>query len=125
MSIYRSALGGAPTDGADEVLVVGGTAIPLDGSSTPATVTVGSTTYNVSADNTGTVTFTPPSGEIATADAEALLNAIQYENLSDNPDTTDRTFDVTVDDGDVASNIATATITVVPINDPPGYRPRQ
>ena len=34
-------LGGAPTDGADEVLVVGGTAIPLDGSSTPATVTVG------------------------------------------------------------------------------------
>ena len=78
-----------------------------------------STTYTVTADNTGTVTFTPPSGEIATADAEALLNAIQYENLSDNPDTTDRTLDVTVDDGDVASNIATATITVVPVNDPP------
>ena len=57
--------------------------------------------------------------KFATADAEALLNAIQYENLSDNPDTTDRTLDVTVDDGDVASNIATATITVVPINDPP------
>ncbi len=107
------------SDGADEVFSINGTEIPLDGSNTPATVTVGGNVYDVDL-TAGVLTFTANGGgEILKADAEALLNAINYENKSDSPTESDRTFNVTVNDGDVDSVAATSTITVVAANDLP------
>ena len=106
-------------DGVDEVLALGGTEIPLDGSNNPATVTVGSNTYTVTlAGNVLTLTDNA-GGEISDADAEAIVNAIGYENQSENPTSGDRTIEVTVNDGDTVSVVATSTVSVIPVNDPP------
>ncbi|MEL6791766.1 MAG: hypothetical protein AAFO78_14515, partial [Pseudomonadota bacterium] len=107
-------LGSGFSDGSAEVFVIGGETIALDGSAVPTTLTVGGNTFDVAfADDT--LTFTQNGGgEMLDADAEALLNGIQYQNQAGaNATLGDRTFDVTVTDSDNQSRSTTATIEVI------------
>ena len=65
---------------------------------------------------TGTLTLT---GSGSVADHETALRSLTYRNASDNPNTTARTVEVTVDDGSGGSVIGTATVTLTAVNDPP------
>ncbi|MCG8427845.1 MAG: retention module-containing protein, partial [Chromatiales bacterium] len=62
-----------------------------------------------------TVTIT---GTASLADYEAAIEAITFQNTSENPSTITRVIEVTVNDGDDDSNVATAYIDVVGVNDP-------
>ena len=73
---------------------------------------------NIDASVPGMVTITL-TGSATKADYNLAIEAIHFENTSDNPDTADRLIDVTVNDGALNSNTAVATIHVVPVNDPP------
>ncbi|MGI9285279.1 MAG: DUF4347 domain-containing protein, partial [Pseudomonadales bacterium] len=90
-------------DGSDEVLGanVSGTNI--------------STNY-VSA--TGVLTLT---GADTVANYQQVLRTIFYNNLSDNPDTTDRMITFVANDGAINGSIATTTLTVVAENDEPQW----
>ncbi|MDE5085655.1 MAG: Ig-like domain-containing protein, partial [Trichodesmium sp. St16_bin2-tuft] len=90
-------------DGASESLSVNSTL--------PGTISAGA--YDSS---TGVITLT---GSATLAEYQTAIAQIQYDNTSQNPDTTDRTVTVVVNDGNVDSNTATTTISVVPVNDPP------
>ncbi len=59
------------------------------------------------------------SGSATAADYRAAISAITFDNPSDTPDTTPRTITVTVTDGALTSNTATATINVVAVSDAP------
>ncbi len=59
------------------------------------------------------------SGNASLADYEAAIHAITFSNGSDDPDITPRTIHVSVNDGALESNVATATIQVVAVNDAP------
>ena len=83
----------------------------LDGIPSSQTIDVNGTTYTVTYDGTDIV-VTDPAGEIPLADAQALLAATTYSNDDPTPTVGDRTFDITVNDGDADSNTATSTITV-------------
>ncbi len=63
-----------------------------------------------------TVTLT---GNFTRADYEAAIEAIQFNNTSDDPDTTQRVVNVTVTDDESNSNTATTTITIDAVNDAP------
>jgi VCBS repeat-containing protein len=63
-----------------------------------------------------TVTLT---GSATLAQYESALEALRFENTSDDPDTTDRILEVVVNDGSSNSNTAITTIHVVPVNDLP------
>jgi Ca2+-binding RTX toxin-like protein len=68
---------------------------------------------------TGVLTL---SGTSSVADYQAALQSVTYFNSSDNPSGATRTVSYAVDDGasqNHASNIATAQVTVTPVNDPP------
>ena len=65
---------------------------------------------------TGTLTLT---GTATLADYQSALRSITYANTSDVPQTTARTVSFTVDDGTVASNVATRTINVSEVNTAP------
>lgn len=69
---------------------------------------------------TGLMTLT---GNGATLDEmEAAIEAVTYENSSDDPDTSQRTVSFRVDDGESAdnlSNVETRTVDVTAVNDPP------
>lgn len=78
----------------------------------------------------GTLTFTTDTsvpGEITVtitgsdtlAAYEDAIEAITFNNTSEDPDTTDRIITVVVNDGDTDSNTATTTITVNSVNDAP------
>jgi hypothetical protein len=58
-------------------------------------------------------------GSATLAQYETALEALRFENTSDEPNTTDRIVEVVVNDGSSNSNTATTTIHVVPVNDPP------
>ncbi|MEO1397526.1 MAG: putative Ig domain-containing protein, partial [Pseudomonadota bacterium] len=66
----------------------------------------------------GTITVTL-SGTGILADYETALQAITYRSTSDNPDTTQRLIEVTVNDGEDASVIALSRVTVTAVNDAP------
>lgn len=66
--------------------------------------------------NTGTITLT---GLATLSEYEGALENIRYNNINNTPDTTDRIINVVVNDGDTDSNVAVATISVVPVNDVP------
>ncbi|GAA5505791.1 PKD domain-containing protein [Novipirellula caenicola] len=80
----------------------------------------------LSADTTGTalsasyiagvLTLT---GTDTAANYEQVLRTVTYNNTSQNPNTTDRIIEVVATADGVDSEIATTTLTVVPINDPP------
>ena len=53
------------------------------------------------------------------ADYLAALKQIRYNNTSEEPDETDRTITVVTNDGDVNSNTAVTTLSVVSVNDLP------
>ncbi|MEZ5616015.1 MAG: Ig-like domain-containing protein, partial [Rhodocyclaceae bacterium] len=59
------------------------------------------------------------SGAASAADYQTAIRAITFDNASSTPDTTPRNITVTVTDGALASNTATATISVVAVNDAP------
>ncbi len=66
-----------------------------------------------------TVQFT--NAEATQAAAQALLQSIAYENVSENPTPTDRRVQVSLTDGDGGNDtvVVTQTVTVQPVNDPP------
>ncbi|WP_319421314.1 DUF4347 domain-containing protein [Pleurocapsa sp. FMAR1] len=77
----------------------------------PAGITA--STYNAT---TGVITLT---GSASLANYQTAIRAISFNNTSNNPNTTPRKVDVVVNDGTANSNTATATINVIPVNDPP------
>ncbi len=58
-------------------------------------------------------------GTESLANYQAAIQAIRFQNTSDTPSTLDRIVQVTVSDGFLDSNTATATIEVVSVNDQP------
>ena len=65
---------------------------------------------------TGVITLT---GSATLADYQSAIQAISFNNTSDDPDTTDRLVNVVVNDGTADSNIATTIISINDVNDPP------
>jgi VCBS repeat-containing protein len=75
---------------------------------------------------TATITGTGPgtitirfSGSDTVTNYFAAINAVQFSNSSDNPNTTQRVITVQITDGTDLSNLATAKINVIAVNDPP------
>ncbi len=58
-------------------------------------------------------------GRETLANYQAAIQTIQFENTSQNPVAGNRVIHVTVNDGFLDSNVAVATVTVVPVNDRP------
>ncbi|WP_210240532.1 Ig-like domain-containing protein [Mesorhizobium sp. B3-1-3] len=77
----------------------------------PAGITASS--YN---SGTGVLTLT---GSATLAAYQTALHQIVFSNASDNPNTTDRSITVVVNDGSANSNTATSTIHVTAVNDVP------
>ncbi|GEM_PF-2156852 len=65
---------------------------------------------------TGVLTL---AGSATKADYEAALKSVTYLNSSENPSTAERTITFAVDDGNVSSNVGTATVSVTAVNDAP------
>ncbi|MCK0129260.1 Ig-like domain-containing protein [Erythrobacter sp. F6033] len=85
----------------------------VNGSNAATGTLPGGITYT----NNGTeITLT---GSASEADYAAAIQAIEFNNTSDTPDTTPRTIEVTVNDGQSDSNTAISTINVVPVDDAP------
>ncbi|MBW4659644.1 MAG: tandem-95 repeat protein [Drouetiella hepatica Uher 2000/2452] len=92
-----------PVDGVADVLgVVGGLPSGITASAYDST--------------TGVITLT---GSATLAAYQSAIAQVTYSNTSDNPTATDRTITVVVNDGAANSNIATTTISITPVNDPP------
>ena len=115
-------------DGANERLVVDGTAITL-GADSSGTTTLNGMNYSVTtAGNMATVALTKTTG-ISSGDLELLVNAITYQNTNrDNPAAGDRVVTLTAlqDNGGTANGgtdsrtlSVASTVTVVAVNDQP------
>jgi hypothetical protein len=98
---------------ADDRFLFNGT--PVTSNTTNNATGVTGLTFDVSADG-ATLTF---NGSAAIADYTSVLKLITFENTSENPVAGDRTIEMTVNDGDIDSNLATSTITVARANDAP------
>ena len=115
---------GGISDGADEIITLGGTAFPSGTNVVaPVQVTVGGTTFNVTFIG-GTFTLTNNSGAanpMPQADLDILLRGITYENTSQDPTAGNRTltFNATDATGQTTATAAVSTINVVPVNDAP------
>ncbi len=110
-------------DGAFEAVTIGGELFDLSADSTQ-TATIGGTTVQIAyVASSGTFTITNSAGAsvpMAQADLDALVRGVTYENTDQDPVAGDRTLTFTVTDaGGLTSDPAVATITVVPVNDPP------
>jgi VCBS repeat-containing protein len=88
-----------------------GMAESLDADTTGTTIT--ETAYDP---NTGVLLLT---GNAPLSEYETVLRTVSYDNTAAPPDPTNRVVEFKVNDGDVDSTIATATVTVVPLNLPP------
>ena len=120
-------------DGSSEKLVInsalsGGTIdLNFDDGDSISDVSLNGVTYSVTASVTGgesTLTFAKDGGGTLTdAQAEALLNALEYKNTSDNPSTSgNRVFDLGVTDSNsspATSTLASFTASVAGTNDAP------
>jgi Ca2+-binding RTX toxin-like protein len=73
---------------------------------------------NVNTTVAGVITLTL-SGTATPAAYEAAIQAVRFENTTNNPDTAPRTIQVAVSDGMLDSNVATATVNVTAVNDQP------
>ncbi|MEL6856173.1 MAG: tandem-95 repeat protein, partial [Cyanobacteria bacterium J06607_13] len=102
----------------DDVLSIGSVAVFENGAIANPTITSGNITYTVSLGLSGEV-IVSLAGSDTVANYESALKEVAFSNTSENPDTTDRTFTVSVNDGDADSNIANSTLTVAEVNDPP------
>jgi VCBS repeat-containing protein len=90
-----------------------------DGLSEALSVTVPSgTPVDVTGNNSDAITLTATA---ATTDAQwvEILESVSYDNTATPPNGADRTVQVVLNDGDAASNTASATVHVVPLNSPP------
>jgi VCBS repeat-containing protein len=58
-------------------------------------------------------------GQATLAEYQTALHQVEFSNSGDNPDTSDRTVMITVNDGIFDSNTSTTTIHVAQVNDPP------
>jgi hypothetical protein len=92
-----------PLNGAAESLSISG--------SLPAGITASS--YNAA---TGLLTL---SGSASLADYQSAIEAIRYTNTSQDPNSTTRRLEFTVNDGVEDSNVAVSTIAITPVNDSP------
>ncbi|WP_075082765.1 Calx-beta domain-containing protein [Mariniblastus fucicola] len=103
-------------DAGEEFLTVGGVDFQLDATSdATTTINVGGISYDVSfvaATSRFDITRSDLS-EMTTVEAEAILGDTTYRNDSALPTESDRIFGVCVNDGDVDSNLATSTISVI------------
>jgi hypothetical protein len=68
---------------------------------------------------TRTDTSVTLSGVFTKAQYADAIELVQFENTTENPSTTPRIINVTVNDGAVDSNVAVATINVTPVDDAP------
>ena len=68
---------------------------------------------------TRTDTSVTLSGSFTKAEYADAIELVQFENTTENPSTTPRIINVTVNDGTVDSNVAVATINVTPVDDAP------
>jgi Ca2+-binding RTX toxin-like protein len=65
----------------------------------------------------GQITLTL-TGTASRAAYQAAIGRVTFSNTSDNPDTTPRTIEVTVNDGLWLSNVATTTVNITAVDDP-------
>ncbi|WNV09235.1 VCBS domain-containing protein [Tardiphaga sp. 709] len=82
-----------------------------------STGTVNGVSYLV-AESAGAITITF-SGAATKAAYELAIEAVKYASTSENPSTTDRSFQITVNDGHDNSNTGTAVVHVIAVNDAP------
>lgn len=73
----------------------------------------------VSSNVNGTLTLTSAGATATNAEWQAALRAVTYTNLSDNPDTTARIINFTVNDGAGDSNTLANTVNITAVNDAP------
>jgi hypothetical protein len=115
-------------DGANEILSVAGgvgvgASIALNTSATTAQAfTFGGNTINNTPSTSGSdklFTFAKTSGTFTIAEASALINALGYQVLGQNPTSGTRNLRISVVSGSVTGNTATAAIAVQPVNDTP------
>jgi VCBS repeat-containing protein len=66
--------------------------------------------------DTGILTLT---GSASLADYQTAIGQVVYNNSSIKPDETDRRIEVVINDGTDDSDVATTTITVISVNEPP------
>lgn len=113
-------------DGSSEILNADGTAIALTNGNSGTTATNG-LSYNVSVSG-GTATVTFSGGTLSTAATQTLVDALSYQNNSDDADTTNRVVTLTsiTDSGsnvgsndNVAALAVASTVTLTEINDEP------
>ncbi|TNF70247.1 MAG: DUF4347 domain-containing protein [Gammaproteobacteria bacterium] len=92
------------SDGSDEILYIDNTAISLNNGNSGTTTGGNSLSYNVSLSGSIT-TVTISGGTLTATQAENLINAISYENISTNPNEIDRlvNFKNITDDGGVTN----------------------
>jgi trimeric autotransporter adhesin len=119
---------GGLVDGANENLVVDGTAITLGANSSGTTATNGMSYGVTVSGGSATIALTKAAG-VSVANIDTLINGITYQNTNtDNPTAGDRTFTLTQiqDSGGTANSGAdTATVSiasavhVAAVNDPP------
>ncbi|WP_183901076.1 VCBS domain-containing protein, partial [Rhizobium metallidurans] len=74
---------------------------------------IGTIAFSITND---TIAFT---GNASRAAYEAAIAAIRFANTSEDPDVSNRTFEITVNDGLANSNTVVATVAVVAVNDAP------
>ncbi|PUE47863.1 hypothetical protein B9Z47_08305 [Limnohabitans sp. 2KL-1] len=67
----------------------------------------------------GVMSLSSAGGTATTAEWQAALRAVAYNNTSDNPSTAARTVSYVVNDGSVNGNTVTSTINLTPVNDAP------
>ncbi len=97
----------------------------LTNGTTTGSLVLSGVTYSYTqtvASGTVSLAFTGSGGTtLSAAQIESLLNALKYQNTSENPTAgSSRVFTVTAQDsGGLDSNSTTSTITVVPVNDAP------
>jgi uncharacterized protein DUF4347/uncharacterized protein DUF4214/hemolysin type calcium-binding protein len=113
-------------DGSNERLNTDGTAIVLT-NGTSGTTATNSLSYSVSVTGT-TATVTLSGGTVSTAAAQTLVNAISYQNNSNDPNTSNRVVTITsvTDSGsntgsndNVAALAVASTVTMTALNDEP------
>ncbi|NES05156.1 MAG: DUF4347 domain-containing protein, partial [Okeania sp. SIO2F4] len=113
-----------PLDGDDEKFLVNGVELTSSAIVTGTNLTA---TVTTNGDGEKVVTLTPTTGDIASVDDFATaLKDIQYENTSENPDTTDRILQIALTDenrhksSDIfGPNSNQVHITIIEVSDPP------
>ena len=108
---------------ANDIVNIGATEVFNNGVVITPTVTIGGITYNVSLGGGGELVIAMTGTETLANYADGI-EAITFENDGSSPDTTDRVFEVTVNDGNEDSNVATSTITVLLDKDGDGVADR-